>query len=117
MQKSTLLKISLIITLSGIFFLTLLTFILEPKLITINNITQNQLNQQIKIQGIITNINTYKDSNFQVLTIKDKNNSIQITINKITNLKHNQLITITGKVTEYKNTLQIQADKISLTVP
>jgi len=113
-MKINFLKLSLTISLIGIFLLLLLLNILEPKLINIENINEKLINKKIKIQGKIFNIKTYKESDFQIILIKDNTGQIKTTINKILNLKNNQTIILIGKVTQYKKNLQIQADKIIL---
>ncbi len=108
----TLLKITLTIALLGILLLLFLINTLHPKSIEIDKITNKLLNKNIQIQGEIFNIKNFKESNFQVISIKDKTGKIDITLNKITNLKENQKISAIGKVKEYNQYLQIQADNI-----
>ena len=108
------LKFSLLISIIGIFLLLIISNISEPRLIQINSINDNLINKKVQVQGIIFNIKSYKESNFQVISVKDKTGKIDITTNKILNLKNNQTIIITGTVQEYKQDLQVQADKISL---
>jgi DNA/RNA endonuclease YhcR with UshA esterase domain len=112
LQKINFLKISLTISLIGIFLLLTLSNILEPKLINIEKINDRLINKKIKIQGEISNIKTYEDSNFQTISIRDNTGKIEVTIDKILNLKNNQTIILIGKVTQYKEYLQIKADKI-----
>ena len=108
----TFLKITLTITLLGILLLLFLVNTLQPRQTNIEEINNNLLNKNVKIKGIIFNIKTFEDSNFQVISIKDDTGKIDITINQITNLKENQEISVTGKVKEYNQHLQVQADKI-----
>ena len=103
---------SLIVSLIGIFLLLLLLKTLEPRLISIEKINGELINKNVKIQGEIFNIKLYEDSNFQVIAIKDNTGKIEVTINKILNFTNNQNITIIGKVQEYNENLQINADKI-----
>lgn len=105
-------KISLILSLTGIFLLLLLSSILEPKLTKIQDINDKLIDKKVKIQGQIFNIKNYEDSNFQVISIKDETGKIDVTTDKILNLTNNQNITVIGAISEYKNSLQIQADKI-----
>jgi DNA/RNA endonuclease YhcR with UshA esterase domain len=114
MHNQTLLKISSTIAIIGIIILLLLTNTLEPTQIKIKNINENLLNKKVQIQGNITSIKTYKESNFQIITINDSTGKIDITIDNPINITKNQTIIAIGKVTEYKNNLQIQADKITL---
>ena len=71
------------------------------------------IDRKVRVQGDIFNIRSYKESDFQIISIKDNTGRIDITTDKILNLKNNQTIIITGKITEYKGSLQIQAEKIS----
>ena len=109
-----LLKISLAISIIGILFLLFLTNTLNSQLTDIKDINIKHLNKKIQVQGTIINIRTYSDSNFQVLTLKDKTGKIDITLNTKQDLDYikNNTLTITGRVTQYKDSLQIQAEKI-----
>lgn len=116
-----LLKISITISLLGIIILLILTNIIEPKQTSINEIKIKDLNKKVKIHGKIENIKTIENDNtresFQILTIFDKTREIDVVFNakpnsNLLNLKTNQYITIIGRVTQYKDKLQIQAEKI-----
>jgi DNA/RNA endonuclease YhcR with UshA esterase domain len=107
-------KVSLIISLAGVFLLLLLSNILEPKHISIGEINDMLIDKKVKVQGEIFNIKSYKDSNFEVISIKDNTGKIDITLNEILNITNTQKIIVTGTVQEYKGYLQIQADKIVL---
>tara|TARA_Y100000310_G_C20633804_1_gene790096 strand:- start:944 stop:1252 length:309 start_codon:yes stop_codon:yes gene_type:complete len=97
----------------GISTLLLISNTLQPKSINISSITQNQLNKKVKISGEIISTRIFEDSDFQIINLKDKTGNISITLdNPIPNLSKNQQLIVIGKITEYKNTLQIQADKI-----
>jgi len=113
-MKISLLSLFFVISLIGVFLLLILSNILEPRLISIEKINDRFIDKKVKVQGEIFNIKTYKDSDFQVTSIKDKTGKIDITTDKILNLKNNQTIIVIGKVTQYKQYLQIQADKILL---
>ena len=115
MNNQTLLKISLIIAIIGIIILLLLANTIQPTQIKIKNIDESLLNQKIEIKGEIQSIKTYKESNFQIITINDSTGKIDITLDSpIINITKNQTIIAIGKVTEYKDNLEIQADKIIL---
>ena len=96
MQK--LLKISLIISLLGTLLLIILSYSFQPKLININEINSNLLNQKVKISGRVISEKDYSKNlekgYFKVLTIQGKT------------------IEVIGKVEEYKNKFQINADEI-----
>jgi DNA/RNA endonuclease YhcR with UshA esterase domain len=109
-----LLKISLTISLIGILLLLLISNILEPKLLQIKDIKENLIDKNVKLEGKISNIQAYKESDFQIISIKDKTGKIDVTLDKIINLNINQTIIVIGKVTLYKGFLEIQANKIIL---
>ncbi len=115
-MKINLLKISLSISLIGILLLLFLINI-NPKLINIEDINDKLLNEKVQVHGQIFNIRSYEDSNFQIISIKDKTGEIDITTSKILNISKDQNITIIGKITEYNDALQIQADKITSPSP
>ena len=115
-------KTTLSISLFGILLLLFLSEILSPKPINIENINNKLLNKKVQVQGQIFNIRTYEDSNFQIISIKDETGKIDITKEiRITGrakpLANNQNILVIGKIKEYKQYLQIQADKIVLINP
>lgn len=105
-------KLSLAISLLGIIILLILTNTLEPQLKNIEEITTKDLNKKAKVQGTIINIRSFEESNFQIISIKDETGKIDITTNKILELKNNQQIIVIGRVTDYKLNLQIEAEKI-----
>ena len=105
------LKTTLSISLIGILLLLFLTN-LNPELTNIENINNKLLNQKTQVQGQIFNIRTFEESNFQIISIKDETGKINIILNNPINIKKDQNITVIGKITEYNQTLQIQADKI-----
>ncbi|MFA5173919.1 MAG: OB-fold nucleic acid binding domain-containing protein [Candidatus Pacearchaeota archaeon] len=109
-----LLAISLIISLLGILGLLILINIQEPDLMNINQLSLSNLNQNIKIQGKITNIRSYQDSNFQIISINDSTGKIDLTLDKILNLTKESNLIVIGTIQEYNHNLQIQANKVYL---
>ena len=105
-------KLSLILSLLGIITLLILANITEPEQINIKDITIKDVNKKAKIQGEVVRIKSYEKSNFQIIKLKDSSGEIEITTNKILDLKNNQELIIIGRITQYKNSLQIQAEKI-----
>lgn len=112
MNNQTLLKISLIISILGIILLLILINIIKPSQIKIKDINEDLLNQKVEIQGKIQSIKTYKESNFQIITINDSTDKIDVLIDNPINITKNQTAIVIGRISEYKDTLQIQADKI-----
>lgn len=117
-MNNLLLKISLIISLSGILILLILMQNLSPDKLKIKDISEKNLNQKIEVLGKISGIKNYKDSHFQIITLDDETGKINIIKNNINNLTKNQTILVIGKITyytsEYKDELQINADMIKL---
>ena len=105
-----LLRIAFIISILGIFLLLILSNVLEPKLTKIKDINPLQLNQKIKISGVVENIRKYP--NFEIITLKDETGKILITLDKNLNLTKNQSIVVFGRVYEYKNLIEIKSEKI-----
>ncbi|MBR9706366.1 hypothetical protein GOV14_05000 [Candidatus Pacearchaeota archaeon] len=104
-------KICFAVALLGIFILLIIANFSKPKTIEIKDINKNLLNKQIHTSGQIKQIQNYQG--FQVVTIKQENNTIQVLIDKPLNLTKNQLIEVTGNVQNYKSNLQINARIIS----
>ena len=104
-------KISLIISIAGILLLLFLSTVLEPKLTKINNINEKMLNKKVKVSGTIERIQDKET--FQILTIKDETGKIDVLCNCKNNAtKTNEKVEVIGTVQEYKNSLQLNAEKI-----
>ena len=114
MNNQTLLKTALIISILGILLLLFLVNTIQPTKIKIKDINDNLLNQKVEIRGQIQGIKTYKESNFQIITINDSTDKIDVLIDNPINITKNQTVTVTGRVSIYKENLQIQAEKITL---
>jgi len=112
--KLNLLNTMFFISLIGILALLFISENLTPKLTNINNITNENLETKVKVQGEIINIKNYEDSNFQVILIKDDTGEIGVTIGKSFNITNNQKVIVIGIIKEYQKKLQVQADKIVL---
>ena len=104
----TLLKICLAASIIGIFVLLLLANVRSPKIMPIGSINDQMLNQKVKIQGEIFNVED--KSSFKILSIKDETGRVDI-LCECGNLT-NQKVEVEGTIKEYRGSLQIQADKI-----
>lgn len=109
-----LLAISLTISLMGILILLILSNNLQPEKISIKDIDSQKINKKIQTSGTITSIKTYGE--FQIINIKQDNSSITVLVNQKTNLTKNQSIEVIGRITEYKNQPEIQAEKIKIKI-
>jgi len=116
MTNPKFIKFSLIISLVGIICIIFLSIYAEPRLSSIDQINKKQLDNYVKISGAIINIENIKSENysFYIIRLKDNSSSIDLIYNKNNNLKLNQKIQVIGKVSEYKNELQIEASKIKV---
>ena len=106
-----LLKLSLIISILGIFLLLILTNLIKPQ--QVNNyqqLSQLKLNQLATTTGKV--ISVYSTNDFNIIKL---NNNLTLTFNqKNLQLKQNQTITATGIISSYQSSLQIQANKIKI---
>ncbi len=112
------LKIPLSLSLAGILILLFLAQQEPPleKIGNINNHSYNFLNKKVKIEGTVINEKQYDNIKpFKILSIKDATGSIQVTCNcpGDQNLT-GKFIQVKGKVSEYNQNLQINADEITL---
>lgn len=103
-------KISLILSIVGIMLLLLLSNYLQPELKKIKDINYDLIDKKVKIEGKILKIENKE--NLQILSIKDDTAWIDVLLNGQLNITDNQQVTVIGTVKEYKQYLQIQADKI-----
>lgn len=108
--------IVLTFALLGIILLLFINHQIQPKIISISNITSNQIDERVSILATITKIITFKENTFQILTLQDKTGKIEATLfsNERLNINETQLYLITGKLSIYKNNTQIIIDKIIL---
>ena len=108
-------KITFSIVLLGVFILLLLSDILEPAQVKINELNFNQLNKDIKISGNVLSIKNFQEDEFLILTLADSTGEIEVLVDYKKSpplIQKNQRITVTGKLSQYQKKLQIQADKI-----
>jgi len=108
------LKICLALSLLGILLLTFLSSHLTPKEYDILNITKNKVGNYVALNGQISNIEYFKESEFCILTIEDSTGKITGTLNsKNLSINLTQKYLITGKITKYGNETQINIEKIT----
>jgi DNA/RNA endonuclease YhcR with UshA esterase domain len=106
--------IALTISLIGIAIMLIIINTLEPDKTNISDLNQKDINQNKAIIGNLTSTRRF-DNNFTVLTIQDNTGKIEAICNCEDFKKYiHQNIRVIGRVREYNNQLQIQADKIIL---
>jgi len=103
-------KISLIIAFLGIWLLLLLSNILEPNMIKIENITNKSIGIDVRVVGNITRVTNL--DGFQIMTLKDQTGEITMIANSKEELENIDNVLVIGIIQEYNSTLQISADKI-----
>ncbi|HRZ85847.1 MAG TPA: hypothetical protein P5277_03640 [Candidatus Paceibacterota bacterium] len=103
----------LILSLIGIFVILIINSISEPKQTHISEISDKNLNKQVKITGKIFQIKQAKE--YQIISIKDNSAKIEASCKcNISKDNMNKTIEVIGKVNKYQNNFQIYADKIIL---
>jgi len=108
MDARTLLKISLIVSLIGVFSLLLLSNIPLP-LTTISGLENKTLGSRVRIMGNLTSPYELAED-FYSMNFKDATGEIKIILNE--NFTSNKTVEVTGLLSEYQNKTQIQAEKI-----
>ncbi len=109
-----LLKISILVSISGIIALFLLNTSLGSPNMQIKDINQEMINEKATIQGEITYLYISKDGHV-FLKVKDESGEIKVVIFKdsglsnVYGLEEGQKISVSGKIQEYKGELEIIA--------
>ena len=115
MKEKTLLKISLICALIGLYALFLINERIFVSSKTIENINSTLLDQDVSIKGEITTIT--QTEGLYLINIKDKSNK-EITViifkDQELELKKGDIINVEGTVKDYKGKLEVLAKKIEL---
>lgn len=114
MKDSTLLKISLIVSIAGIF--TILYIVESQNLspIKLNELTKDQLDTIIKIEGKVTKVT--KTPGLLILNIKDFSGTTKVIAftSQESVIKEGMKVEAIGKVVEYQGNLEIIADEIKI---
>tara|TARA_Y100000034_G_C6653235_1_gene286045 strand:+ start:81 stop:410 length:330 start_codon:yes stop_codon:yes gene_type:complete len=105
---------ALAISLIGILIILTSINLISPKQYQINELSQKDLNKKITLEGTTSNVKIH-ENNFTVFNLNNQNNQIQITCN-CPNIQNNQKIKVLGTLTKYKNTLQLEANKITVVI-
>ncbi|MBC8444338.1 OB-fold nucleic acid binding domain-containing protein [Candidatus Woesearchaeota archaeon] len=110
MQENTLLKIALICSIIGLISIFLLS-----KNLTFdqtNLITKDELDQTIKVKGVINRITNYEKNTIIEITRTEKLDIVLFENN--INLKPGEKITATGQLKQYKGNFELLADEIKV---
>ena len=101
-------RIAFVIAITGILASLLINNLNLPET-PIEKISKDDLNKLVKISGMVSNIKIY-ENNFTTFNLKSQG-EITVICN-CPDIQEKQKLTIIGRVSQYKNTLQIQADNI-----
>ena len=112
MKETTLLKLSVIVSIIGIFSLLIIAETTSLEITKISEINKKDLETKVKIQGKILSIR--ETPGLYILTITDNTATIPIIVFKEDELEleKNKQFVVIGKLTEYKNELEIIAERI-----
>ncbi|MEN9626511.1 MAG: hypothetical protein RL557_839 [archaeon] len=90
----------------------------EPRQVSIAEINEKDLNKKVKVWGQVTGIKFYEEEEFQIITLDDNTKKIAVIISNGQNLQktlsEQKQIIVIGTISHYKDTLQIEAEKIVL---
>lgn len=114
MEDSKLFKISLAISLIGIFIILIIADRIDLSESNIANLTDYELGSKVKIKASVTKvIDTEK---VLILNVKDDTGETTVIAYKEENItvKAGDIIEVKGSLTEYEGTLEIEADLIKL---
>lgn len=112
MNEKTLTKIALICSLIGILLLLLIAERQDVSASSINKISNQSINQEIKIKGTIS---TLKETPAVTITqVKDTTGSITVIMFRKENitLQKGDLVEVQGIVKEFKGKLEIEAKRV-----
>ena len=113
MNDKALSLIALLILTIGITVLWTIDFTTQPKVISISE-AKDKTNSYVSITGKV--IEVQDKTSFLILTLEDKTDNMQVLVYKdnTLNIEEEMNLLISGKVIEYKNQKEINADKIQL---
>ena len=115
MNENILLKLSLVFSILGILIILFISETSSIDLIKISEITKENLDEKVRIQGIIKT--TEDTPELLIINIEDETGTIIIILFKNSEeiiLKENQKVEVVGKVMEYKDQLEISVDQIKV---
>jgi DNA/RNA endonuclease YhcR with UshA esterase domain len=115
MKDSTLLKISLAVSVTGIFIILYLVEFQNRLPDNLNEITKDQLDSLIKVEGEVTKVT--KTPGLLILNIKDNTGTTEVIAftSQESLIEKGMKVEVTGRVQEYQNKLEIIADEIKIT--
>lgn len=114
MEEETLLKVALVCSLTGVLILLFLSEIIEVKQYQIKDINKKLIEKTIKVSGKVERVT--QTPGLLIFDINDNTGTITVVIFKEDpiDIQENIEVNIEGKVTQYKDKLEIIAEDVSL---
>ena len=106
-----LLKLSLICSLIGLFFIIFLANHLEPAIRNLDEIDERDLDENIRVIGEI--VHRYDHETLTLFTLEDETGKIDCVFYNDFPFYENENVEVMGKVVEYKGKIEIEATKIT----
>lgn len=112
MEEKNLLKLALVVSLTGILILIFIIDTIEIKDYKIKDLTKKDLNKDVNLKGTITRIT--ETPGLYIFNLDDQTGEITGIIFKEEqlNLTVNQKIEVQGTIIEYKNKLELEVDQL-----
>lgn len=96
---------TILFSIMGIMLLYLLSIIVQPQIINIDEISKFE-GKQIITQGFVKNYQSTK-SGSQIIEIVNNNSTVKVFVEGITDVEYGDLIKVTGEVQKYKEEWEI----------
>ena len=120
MKDKTLMKISLIISVVGLVALFVFVQFTEPSKVSISQISDSMLGQNVEVSGLIESFTTKNNNVF--FTLDDGTGNISIVMfesiarknPEVYALKDQIRVSVTGKISLYKSELELIASSLKL---
>mgnify|MGYP001587684887 CR=1 FL=1 len=112
MEDQTLLKLALIVSMTGILLLIFVSDIVEVKEYKITDLTRKDIEKDVKIRGKVTRVT--ETPGLLIFNIRDETGEVTAILFKEDpiNITENQRLEIEGKVKEYKDKLEIEVSEL-----
>lgn len=114
MEEKVLLKLSLIVSLTGILILIFISNSIEIKEYKISELNKDTIGKDVKVEGRITRIT--ETPGLYIFNIEDETGEITAIAFKEDpiNLTKDIQVILEGKIIEYKNKLEIEVQQITI---
>ena len=110
MDKDKLLKIAIFTALIGLLLLFLINMFIDVKPTPVSKVDESYLGKTIKVEGLITKKSNI--GNFTMFYVD--NSSLEFVVFSKIDVSKGDKVSVTGKVEEYKDGIQVRVDKLSL---